>query len=70
MDRLTFNRKLNSLISDFLEGGGDPAYCADVLRDIADEVFEKPKKRRVGHHRLCDWDDCQGGCWDLYYESV
>lgn len=42
MDRLTLNRKLNALITDFLEEGGDPAYCADILRQVADEVFEEP----------------------------
>ena len=43
MDRLTFNLRLNSLITAFLEDGGDPAYCANILRQIADEVFEEPE---------------------------
>ena len=42
MDRLTFNLHLNALITAFLENGGDPAYCADILRQIAGEVFEEP----------------------------
>ena len=44
MDRLTFNMRLNALITTFLEDGGDPAYCADILRQVADEVFEKPQE--------------------------
>jgi len=54
MDRLTFNRKLNELITDFLEPGGDPAYVADVLRQIADEVFEEPE---VHPDQLSLWYD-------------
>jgi len=54
MDRLTFNRKLNALITDFLEEGGDPAYCADILRQVADEVFEEPDD---GPDQLSLWYD-------------
>ena len=42
MTRLEFNMKLNELITDFLELGGDPAWLADTLRAVADEVFEEP----------------------------
>jgi hypothetical protein len=54
MDRLTLNRKLNALITDFLEEGGDPAYCADILRQVADEVFEEPDD---GPDQLSLWYD-------------
>lgn len=54
MDRLTFNRKLNALITDFLEEGGDPAYCADILCQVADEVFEEPDG---GPDQLSLWYD-------------
>lgn len=40
MDRFTYNLKLNDLITEFLSEGGDPAYCSDILRRVADEVFE------------------------------
>lgn len=30
---------LNAAISDYLEAGGDPAICADLLRSLADDVF-------------------------------
>jgi hypothetical protein len=23
---------------------------------------------REGHHTKCIWGDCQGGCWDIFYE--
>jgi|GEM_PF-5065544 len=54
MDRLTFNRELNELVTDFLEPGGDPAYVADILREIADEVFEEPDE---GPDQLALWYD-------------
>lgn len=37
---------------------------AIYLLDVANAVG---KRRR--HHPKCEWDDCQGGCWDLFYES-
>lgn len=40
MTFLDFNMKLNEVVSAWLEGGGDPARCADALRQCADEVFE------------------------------
>jgi hypothetical protein len=29
----------------------------------------RPSKVRTGHHPKCEWSDCQGGCFDLYYEG-
>ena len=37
----TFAAHLNALVSEFLENSGDPAQVADLLREIADEVFEE-----------------------------
>jgi len=54
MEFLTFNRELNELVTDFLEPGGDPAYVADILREIADEVFEEPDE---GPDQLALWYD-------------
>ena len=42
MDYNTFSAHLNALVSEFLDKGGDPAHCGDLLREIADEVFEEP----------------------------
>ena len=39
MDYGTFSAHLNALVSEFLENGGDPAQAADLMREIADEVF-------------------------------
>jgi hypothetical protein len=38
MNFLTLNSALNGIISEWLEGGGCPARCAEVLRQIAQEV--------------------------------
>jgi len=54
MDRLTFNLKLNALVTEYLETGGDPAWCGDLLREIADEVFEEPEE---GPDQLSLWYD-------------
>jgi hypothetical protein len=43
MTRLQFNMKLNALVTDFLEEGGDPSWIAEDLRQVADEVFEEPE---------------------------
>jgi len=32
--------ELNELVSRFLEDSGDPSVLAEVLREIADDVFE------------------------------
>jgi len=40
MTFLQFNMKLNEVVSAWLERGGDPARCADALRQCADEVFD------------------------------
>ena len=37
----TFAAHLNALVSKYLENSGDPAEAADLLREIADEVFEE-----------------------------
>ena len=52
MDFVTFNTRLNALVSEFLDKGGDAAECGDLLREIADEVFEEDEdgSRRP---RLC-----------------
>lgn len=39
----TFTAHINALVSDFLNEGGDPAEVADLLRDLADEIFEEPE---------------------------
>ena len=41
MDYGTFAAHLNALVSEYLEASGDPAEAADLLREIADEVFEE-----------------------------
>jgi hypothetical protein len=38
MNFLTFNSAINGVISEWLEGGGCPSRCAQVLRQIAEEV--------------------------------
>ena len=40
MTFLEFNMKLNNVVSAWLEGGGDPARCADALHQCANEVFD------------------------------
>jgi phage tail protein X len=42
MDYNTFSAHLNALVTEFLDKGGDAAECGDLLREIADEVFEEP----------------------------
>ena len=37
----TFAAHLNALVSEYLENSGDPAEEADLLREIANEVFEE-----------------------------
>ena len=39
MSPLALAAALNAAISDYLEAGGDPAICADLLRSLADDVF-------------------------------
>lgn len=53
MTFLEFNMKLNEIISAWLEGGGDPARCADALRVVADEVFDErmtPERHEAAEH--------------------
>jgi hypothetical protein len=40
MDFATLSGHINMLVSEFLEEGGDPNMCADLLRELADDVFE------------------------------
>ena len=40
MDFATFSGHINMLVSEFLEEGGDPNMCADLLRELSDDVFE------------------------------
>jgi hypothetical protein len=44
MDYGTFSAHLNSLVTEFLDRGGDPAEAADLMREIADEVFEEDEE--------------------------
>lgn len=54
MDIATLSLHINALVSAFLEAGGDPNQCAELLRDIADEVFEEPDD---GPDQLSLWYD-------------
>jgi hypothetical protein len=42
MDYNAFHAQLNALVTEFLDEGGDAASCGDLLREIADVVFEEP----------------------------
>ena len=55
MDFNTFSAHLNALVTELLEEGGDPAECGDLLREIADEVFEEPADDGPDQMRL--WSD-------------
>lgn len=55
MDYNTFSAHLNALVTEFLDGGGDAAECGDLLREIADEVFEEPADDGPDQMRL--WSD-------------
>jgi hypothetical protein len=44
MDYGTFSAHLNALVTEFLDRGGDPAQAADLMREIADEVFEEDEE--------------------------
>ena len=37
----TFAAHMNAIVSEYLVASGDPAEAADLLREIADEVFEE-----------------------------
>jgi hypothetical protein len=54
MDYNTFSAHLNALVTEFLDRGGDAAECGDLLREIADEVFEEPEE---GPDQLTLWYD-------------
>jgi hypothetical protein len=36
--------ELNTLVSRFLEDGGDPSILAETLREFADDVFEEDEE--------------------------
>ena len=36
--------ELNALVTRFLEDSGDPSVLAEVLREIADDVFEEDEE--------------------------
>ena len=42
MDYNTFSAHLNAIVSEFLDSSGCPNQCAELLREIADDVFEEP----------------------------
>jgi hypothetical protein len=44
MDYGSFSAHLNALVTEFLDRGGDPAQAADLMREIADEVFEEDEE--------------------------
>jgi hypothetical protein len=60
MTFLEFNMRLNQVVSAWLEGGGDPARCADALRQCADEVFEEPETVDYGNSGLT-WAQATAG---------
>ena len=42
MDYNSFSAHLNAIVSEFLDSSGCPNQCAELLREIADDVFEEP----------------------------
>jgi hypothetical protein len=57
MDFTAFSAHLNSLVTEFLDRGGDPAEAADLMREIADEVFEEPDEDSTPEavHQVALW---------------
>lgn len=49
MDIATLSGHINALVSEFLEAGGDPNQCAELLREIADDVFEEEEDGGYGN---------------------
>ena len=47
MDYGTFSAHMNALVTEYLDRGGDPAEAADLLREIADEVFGEDEEPEV-----------------------
>lgn len=41
MDFATFSGHIHAIVSEFLENSGCPNMCAELLREIADDVFEE-----------------------------
>jgi len=44
MNIATLAGHISMLVSEFLNEGGDPNMCAELLREIADDVFEEPEE--------------------------
>lgn len=65
MTFLEFNMRLNQVVSAWLEGGGDPARCADALRQCANEVFEEPEVVDYGNGGLTWAQATAQGKWPL-----
>jgi len=40
MDFDTFSSQINALVSEFMENSGCPSQCANLLQEIARDVFE------------------------------
>ena len=47
MDYGTFSAHMNALVTEYLDRGGDPAHAADLLREIADEVFGEDEEPEI-----------------------
>ena len=41
MNLATLSGHINMLVSEYLENSGCPNQCAELLREIADDVFEE-----------------------------
>jgi hypothetical protein len=41
MDFDTFSSQINALVSEFMENSGCPSQCANLLQEIARDVFEQ-----------------------------
>jgi hypothetical protein len=47
-------------------------HFARVVFPDGDTIFAVEREIRIirnGHHTKCVWEDCQGGCWDIFYEG-
>ena len=56
MDFDTFSSQLNALVTEFLDGGGDPGSCSDLLREVAAEIFEDPDLNE-------EYSQCPNAAW-------
>lgn len=63
---LTFNMQLNKLISTYLDDGGDPARIADLLQQVATEVFDtEPDLRRDLNEQNPNNDMLEHDLWEM-----